>query len=164
MELEGKRSHVIDTLFVLCLLFLFIFSAITVIIIGAGVYKKNVEAMSGNYSHRIACAYISEKVRQSDLLGRVFVEDVFGQNTLVLQDETDGVLYNTYIYYYDGYLMELYARSDLKEIYPQVGMKILEINSFDIQETDDSCFKVTVTLEDGAIEDFLISKRSVDNK
>ena len=162
MELEGKRSHVIDTLFVLCLLFLFIISAITVIIIGAGVYKKNVIAMSGNYSHRIACAYISEKIRQSDVKGRIFTEELFGQTTLVMQDEVDGVLYNTYIYNHDGYLRELYARSDLKELFPQSGQKILEISSFDITELNESCFKIQVTLDDGTVEDFLISKRSTD--
>lgn len=162
MELEGKRSHVIDTLFVLCLLFLFIISAITVIIIGAGVYKKNVSAMSGNYSHRIACAYISEKIRQSDVKGRIFTEELFGQTTLVMQDEVDGVLYNTYIYNHDGYLRELYARSDLKELFPQSGQKILEISSFDITELNESCFKIQVTLDDGSVEDFLISKRSTD--
>lgn len=162
MELEGKRSHVIDTLFVLCLLFLFIISAITVIIIGAGVYKKNVSAMSGNYSHRIACAYISEKIRQADIKGRIFTEELFGQTTLVMQDEVDGVLYNTYIYNHDGYLRELYARSDLKELFPQSGQKILEISSFDITELNESCFKIQVTLDDGTVEDFLISKRSTD--
>lgn len=162
MELEGKRSHVIDTLFVLCLLFLFIISAITVIIIGAGVYKKNVSAMSGNYSHRIACAYISEKIRQSDVKGRIFTEELFGQTTLVMQDEVDGVLYNTYIYNHDGYLRELYARSDLKDLFPQSGQKILEISSFDITELNESCFKIQVTLDDGTVEDFLISKRSTD--
>ena len=162
MELEGKRTHVIDTLFVLCLLFLFIISAITVIIIGAGVYKKNVSAMSGNYSHRIACAYISEKIRQSDVKGRIFTEELFGQTTLVMQDEVDGVLYNTYIYNHDGYLRELYARSDLKEMFPQSGQKILEISSFDITELNESCFKIQVTLDDGTVEDFLISKRSTD--
>lgn len=162
MELEGKRSHVIDTLFVLCLLFLFIISAITVIIIGAGVYKKNVSAMSGNYSHRIACAYISEKIRQADVKGRIFTEELFGQTTLVMQDEVDGVLYNTYIYNHDGYLRELYARSDLKELFPQSGQKILEISSFDITELNESCFKIQVTLDDGTVEDFLISKRSTD--
>ena len=162
MELEGKRSHVIDTLFVLCLLFLFIISAVTVILIGAGVYKKNVEAMSENHSHRIACAYISEKIRQSDVKGRVFTEEVFGQNTLVLQDEVDGVLYNTYIYNYDGWLMELYAKSDLDEIYPQSGQKILKISSFDIKEIEDAFFKVSVTLDDGTVENFLITRRSED--
>lgn len=162
MELEGKRSHVIDTLFVLCLLFLFIISAITVIIIGAGVYKKNVSAMSGNYSHRIACAYISEKIRQADVKGRIFTEELFGQTTLVMQDEVDGVLYNTYIYNHDGYLRELYARSGLKELFPQSGQKILEISSFDITELNESCFKIRVTLDDGTVEDFLISKRSTD--
>ncbi len=162
MELEGKRSHVIDTLFVLCLLFLFIISAITVIIIGAGVYKRNVSAMSGNYSHRIACAYISEKIRQSDVKGRIFTEELFGQTTLVMQDEVEGVLYNTYIYNHDGYLRELYARSDLKELFPQSGQKILEISSFDITELNESCFKIQVTLDDGTVEDFLISKRSTD--
>ncbi|MBE5840466.1 MAG: DUF4860 domain-containing protein [Butyrivibrio sp.] len=156
----SKKSHVIDAVFILCLMFLFVLSALAVITIGANIYKKNVSAMSDNYSHRIASAYVTEKVRQADNQGRVYVEDLFDQHALVLQDEIDGVLYNTYIYSYDGYLMELYARADLKDIYPQSGQKILEITSFNVDYVSDSLLSVNLILKDGDDESMFIARRS----
>ena len=156
----SKKSHVIDAVFILCLMFLFVLSALAVITIGANIYKKNVSAMSDNYSHRIASAYVTEKVRQADNQGRVYVKDLFDQHALVLQDEIDGVLYNTYIYSYDGYLMELYARADLKDIYPQSGQKILEITSFNVDYVSDSLLSVNLILKDGEDESMFIAKRS----
>lgn len=156
----SKKSHVIDAVFILCLMFLFVLSALSVITIGANIYKKNVSAMSHNYSHRIACAYVTEKVRQADNQGRVYVVDIFDQNALVLQDEIDGVLYNTYIYSYGGYLMELYARADLKDIYPQSGQKILEITSFNVDYVSDSLLSVDLILKDGEDESMFIARRS----
>ncbi len=156
----SKKSHVIDAVFILCLMFLFVLSALAVITIGANIYKKNVSAMSDNYSHRIASAYVTEKVRQADNQGRVYVEDLFDQHALVLQDEIDGVLYNTYIYSYDGYLMELYARADLKDIYPQSGQKILEITSFNVGYVSDSLLSVDLILKDGEDESMFIARRS----
>lgn len=156
----SKKSHVIDAVFILCLMFLFVLSALAVITIGANIYKKNVSTMSDNYSHRIASAYVTEKVRQADNQGRVYVEDLFDQHALVLQDEIDGVLYNTYIYSYDGYLMELYARADLKDIYPQSGQKILEITSFNVDYVSDSLLSVDLILKDGEDESMFIARRS----
>ena len=156
----SKKSHVIDAVFILCLMFLFVLSALSVITIGANIYKKNVSAMSDNYSHRIASAYVTEKVRQADNQGRVYVEDLFEGHALVLQDEIDGVLYNTYIYSYDGYLMELYARADLKDIYPQSGQKILEITSFNVDYVSDSLLSVDLILKDGEDESMFIARRS----
>lgn len=156
----SKKSHVIDAVFILCLMFLFVLSALAVITIGANIYKKNVSAMSDNYSHRIASAYVTEKVRQADNQGRVYVKDLFEGHALVLQDEIDGVLYNTYIYSYDGYLMELYARADLKDIYPQSGQKILEITSFNVDYVSDSLLSVDLILKDGEDESMFIARRS----
>ncbi len=161
MELGNKNRHVIDTVFILCLMLLFILSALSVITIGAGVYKRNVNTMSDNYSNRIACAYITEKIRQSDNLGRVYVDNLFDQNTLVLQNEVNGQLYNTYIYDYNGYLMELYANADIKEIFPQSGQKIMEITSFDIEEVSDTLLNVQFVLDNGNNETIYIAKRSV---
>lgn len=156
----SKKSHVIDAVFILCLMFLFVLSALAVITIGANIYKKNVSAMSDNYSRRIACAYVTEKVRQADDQGRIYVEDIFDQHALVLQDEIDGALYNTYIYSYDGYLMELYARADLKDIYPQSGQKILEITSFNVDYVSDSLLSVNLILKDGEDESMFIARKS----
>ncbi len=160
MKQDQKKNHTIDTVFVICLLLLFVLSSLSVIAIGASIYKKNVREMGDNSSHRIACAYITEKVRQADEGGQIRVEEIFGENALVLTKEIKGVTYNTYIYDYDGNLMELFARSDLGSFYPQSGQKILKVDSFDIEEVSEGLFRADVVMSDG-LEDYLyITRRS----
>ena len=161
MDLNAKKSHAIDTVFVVCLMFLFILCAVSVIGIGASIYKKNVGQMSDNYSHRISCAYITEKIRQSDEDGAVFTQEVFDKNVLVLQEKKGDALYDTYIYDYDGYLMELYIRDDIKTFYPQSGQKILKISSFEVREVSETVIAVDIVTEDGNRNNLYISKRSM---
>ncbi len=160
---KTSGKHIIDGVFVICLLLMFLISALTVIAIGASIYKKNVEQTSENYSQRISFAYITEKVRQADQKGLVFVEERFGKNALVLQQEIDGTKYNTIIYDYEGYLCELFARDDLGTLYPQSGQKILQINSFDINEVTDGLLSATITDDNGIQESIFISIKSRSN-
>lgn len=160
MDVNVKKSHVIDTMFVICLMFLFILCAVSVIGIGASIYKKNVEQMSDNYSHRICSAYVTEKVRQADENGAVFTQELFGKNVLVLQDKQGDDLYDTYIYEYEGYLMELYIRDSVKTFYPQSGQKILDISSFDVSTISDSVIEVDIVTRDGNKNKLYIAKRS----
>jgi len=164
MDLEGTRSHIIDMVFVICLMFLFIFSALCVITIGAEIYQKNVTSVDDNYSKRTACAYITEKVRQSDENGGISVKKIFDQNALVLQSNEDGILYNTYIYDYEGSLMELFAMDELKSLYPQSGQKILELTEFDVSYVGPNTLSVEVILKDGTEESFLITTKSVSEE
>ena len=145
---------------VICLMLLFLLSALTVIAIGANIYKKNVAQTNDNYAQRVSIAYVTEKVRQSDVSGSIFVRELFGQNVLVFQQELNGDLYNTYIYSYEGYLMELFARDDLQSFYPQTGQKILKINSFIIEKASEDLLRATITEEDGVEETVYISIHS----
>lgn len=164
MELDKKNKHVIDALFIMMLMMLFIMSSLAVITMGAGIYQKNVAKMQDNYSNRIVHAYVTEKIRQADNRGRVFVDTFFDQNTLILQSEINGTLYNTYIYDYDGYLMELFARADLSELYPESGQKIILVSFFDISEVSDNLLLASFILENGKDESVYISKRSTDER
>ncbi len=159
---KKKDKHVIDSVFVICLMLLFVLCALSVIAIGASIYQKNVSAMASNNSHRIASAYITEKVRQSDINGTVRVKELFGESVLAMSKEVNGELYTTYIYDYDGQLMELMARDSLEVVYPQSGQKIMDIKSLEIEEVSDRMFSIEIVLEDGT-EDFLyITKRSTE--
>ena len=160
--LSQKKTdkHVIDSVFVICLMLLFVLCALSVIAIGAGIYQKNVSAMASNNSHRIASAYITEKVRQADINGTVRVKELFDDNVLAMSKEVGGELYTTYIYDFDGKLMELMARDSLDVIYPQSGQKIMDIKSLDIEEISDRMFKIEIVLEDGTEEFLYITKRS----
>lgn len=160
MNPRTSKKHVIDTVFVICLMLLFLLSALTIIAIGASIYKKNVAQTNDNYAQRVSIAYVTEKVRQSDSSGAIFVRELFGQNVLVFQQEVNGDLYNTYIYCHEGYLMELFARDDLESFYPQTGQKILKINSFMIEKASDDLLRATITEEDGQEETVYISIHS----
>ena len=160
MNPRTSKKHVIDTVFVICLMLLFLLSALTIIAIGASIYKKNVAQTNDNYAQRVSIAYVTEKVRQSDVSGSIFVRELFGQNVLVFQQEVNGDLYNTYIYCHEGYLMELFARDDLESFYPQTGQKILKINSFMIEKASDDLLRATITEEDGIEETVYISIHS----
>ena len=160
MNTGSGKKHIIDAVFVICLALLFVLCALSVIAIGADIYQKNVSAMDSNNSRRIASAYITEKVRQADVNGAVFAKEIFDQNALVLQEEIGGQLFDTYIYEYNGTLMELFARDDLDVFYPQSGQKILSIHEFDIENVSDNMLGVTVTQEDGTTDYLYITKRS----
>ena len=150
----------IDSVFVISLMLLFVICALSVIALGAGVYKKNVANMAQNNDRRIATAYITEKVRQGDEGGAIFCKEIFGTNALVIQHEVNGALYDTYIYEYNGSLMELFARDDLGVFYPQSGQKILDISSLQIEEVCDNLFDITITLDDGTTDNLFVAKRS----
>ena len=159
---KKKDKHVIDSVFVICLMLLFVLCALSVIAIGASIYQKNVSAMASNNSHRIASAYITEKIRQADIDGTVRVKELFGKNVLAMSKEVNGELYTTYIYDFDGQLMELMARDSLEVVYPRSGQKIMDIKALEIEEVSDRMFSIEVVLEDGT-EDFLyITKRSTE--
>ncbi|MCR5155336.1 MAG: DUF4860 domain-containing protein [Butyrivibrio sp.] len=160
MNTRTQNKHIIDAVFVICLALLFVLSALSVIAIGADVYKKNVSAMESNNDRRIATAYVTEKVRQADADGGVYARDIFDHNALVLQEEINGQLYDTYIYEYEGTLRELFARDDLEVFYPQSGQKIMNILSFDIEEVTDHILSVNITLLDGTTDHLYITKRS----
>ncbi len=161
MDNNRKDKHIIDSVFVICLMLLFVLSALSVIAIGASIYKKNVEAMSNNNSHRIASAYVTEKIRQADQNGEIYVKEIFGENALVMRREINGEGYSTYIYDYDGNLMELMARDSLDVFYPQSGQWIMNVHTFDIQQVSDNMFNVVIVLEDGTIDKMYITKRSI---
>ena len=163
MNQENSGKHIIDSVFVICLLLLFLISALTVIAIGASIYKKNVAQTNENYAQRVSFAYVTEKVRQADQNGQVFVDQRFDRNVLVLQQEIDGVLYDTLIYGYQGYLCELFARDDLSPLYPQSGQKILQINSFDIAEVNDNLLLATIIADSGVEESVYIAIKSRSN-
>lgn len=161
MDENLKKNHIIDSVFVICLMLLFLLSSLTVIALGAGIYRRNTQIMETNYSHRIAYAYITEKLRQNDVNGAIHVESIFGENALVMTEKVGETLYNTYIYNYNNNLMELFARADLNNFYPQSGQVIMSIDDLQIDQVSDNMIKAVITLPDGTDYLLYLTKRSV---
>lgn len=159
MNFKKENKHMIDMLFVLSLFFVFAFSALMLVIIGAGIYKKTVTNMDENFSNRTSYAYVIEKIRQNDYADNLSVTDFDGCPALVLSQDISDKTYYTYLYEYDGKLMELFAR-DPNSLSPEAGQAIIGCDSFQITELSNRLTLVELTDLNHEITQLYVAKRA----
>ena len=152
MKLKQENRHIVDVLFVLALFCVFAISALMLLIIGANVYQKTVNDMDANYNSRTAFSYITEKIRQNDTSSAVSIGTLEGHPALILSQEVDGKLYNTYLYEYDGYLTELFTGStqELGSNILKAGHPLFPLKDFDITKVDSSLYRFVLTTEESS--------------
>jgi hypothetical protein len=113
-----KKKFDLSTIAPLLLLALFAVSIATVLLMGAKLYRAQVENDRASYGERTAAQYISMRFKQSDKYGTIYVGDFDTQspsesgNTFFVLEEHKGILYSTRIYAYDGHLYELFGIHD----------------------------------------------------
>lgn len=130
LRLHSTR-HKIDTVFIAALFVLFTMTSCLLVLIGARQYRATAHAMNENYEVRTASSYLTEKIRQNDTDAGIAIVDFAGGNALALTSSADSS-YTTYIYYYDGYLRELFVGDNA--IYtPDSGQKIIACDRFEPQ-------------------------------
>lgn len=160
MKLQNENRHMVDVLFVLTLFFVFALSTLTLVILGANIYKSTVNHLDRNFNDRTAYAYIAQKLRQSDEslsdMDTVTVCEFGDSTACVISSEINDSTYNTYLYMYDGFLCELMARSDL-DIDPSGGSKILELNGFEVTNIDSSLLEITMYTTNDKIMQLYVS-------
>ena len=103
-----EQTHATDLLFSLGLLCLFTISALTVLLIGAHVYKQTALDMKTNYTTRTALTYVAEKIRQHDSADSISLGTIEDVPALELAESIDGISYITYIYEDENALKELF--------------------------------------------------------
>lgn len=146
-QLESSAKK-FDTVLVMLLFFLFASTAFILILLGIKQYKLTADAMNDNYEVRTATSYVTEKIRQNDTDLGIRVEDLNGIDALAMSEELEGNLYTTYIYYYDGYLRELFVSSDsVFDI--ESGQPIIEIGNMHIESLSDTSLVLTLTSTKG---------------
>ena len=104
-----EQVHITDLLFSLGLLCLFTISSLTVLLIGAHVYKQTALDMKTNYTTRTALTYVAEKVRQHDSTSSISLGTLEDAPALELSESIGGVSYITYIYEDENALKEVPA-------------------------------------------------------
>lgn len=144
MPKTHSYTHRIDTIFVIALFAVFAVTAFLVVLIGAKQYKQTADKMNHNYEVRTATSYLQEKIRQNDENANFQVVPFFETQALSFSTIEEGQIYFTYIYYYDGYLRELYVSQDsIYEI--SSGHKIISLNNFVPEKLQSNLLKITVT-------------------
>lgn len=145
--MNGKTKHPANTVFILLLFSLFALSSLSLVLIGANVYRNIVHGMDENSQTRSCFSYVANKVRAAGADG-VQLETIDGQQALVLPSSYNGEAYNTYIYAYAGYLTELFTRAD-NGFTPGSGDKITPVSGFSMAK-DGSALVLSMSGSGGA--------------
>ncbi len=141
-----RRRHSIELVFILSLFLLFAISSITAILFGISIYSHTFSSMNRGYSSRTFTAYITEKIRQSDAAGSLYIDDSDDYERLVLTQTINGEVYSTSLYEYDGFLYELFSKADIK-LSPDAGQKILPLSELDFEFASPTLLRVRYTDE-----------------
>lgn len=144
MNKHIENHHMIDILFVLSLFCVFAASSVLLIIFGADIYKKTVQQMDSNYSSRTSIAYITEKVRQADTYDSVKITSQNNTSILMLTNTIKDITYATSLYEYDGYLYELFARTDI-ELPLDAGQPVMELHDLSFSQTLPNLLEIRFT-------------------
>ena len=154
-----RETHRIDSIFIMLLFFLFALTAFVLIMIGVRQYKATANAMDYNYEIRTVSSYLREKTRQNSSNSSISIETIDGTNALCLKNTLNNTIYNTYIYYYDGSLREMYIQEGTPFTL-NLGQQIVTISGFDMDKTDDGLIIVTISDSFGGTTDMYLSANS----
>ena len=153
-----KSKHYMDGLLILLLFGVFAVSVLSVLLSGAGVYRRLTERDDLSYDRRTAVQYVATRVRQADRQGAVSVRTFEGCPALILSEEIEGEVYETRIYHYDGYIRELFVSSD-GEFLPEDGENVLPAGSFLVYREEPG-LQIRILTEDGCWQELRLSLRS----
>lgn len=162
MKNENSNQHVIDIIFVLALFCGFAACALMLVTLGANVYKRTVHEMESNYSSRTAFAYVTEKLRQNDSAAQLSLGTLNDTEAIILKQDINGTTYCTYLYLdHDGYLKELFVKESfaLESDSISTGQKILELNSFHVNQLSDSLFYFSFVSKDNETLSLYVTSR-----
>ena len=118
--------------------------------------------MNDNYEVRTATSYLTEKIRQHDTgygISTVTIDEENEIEAIALTEVIDSGTYTTYIYYYDGYLRELFVSSDA--VYTaESGQPIVEIGNLSINDSTTNSVSLTLTSTKGTKTTMFLSTKS----
>ena len=159
MNNTKPRRHIVDSLFIISLLFLFVFSAILLIALGGSVYKRSIKVALNNSQKRVASSYVLQKIRQGDENGEIFIGSVSDTPAIIIDNNINGQKYYTCLYVHEGYLMELLAsetaliKKDKNsrdfEITKSSGQKITKLQNMTLKSNLYNNLEIILTFEDG---------------
>lgn len=159
MKKQTGQQHMIDILFVLSLFCVFAISSVLLILFGADIYKKTIQQMENNYTSRTSISYITEKIRQSDVEHAIKIISQDDTQVLMLIRTINNIPYATSLYEYDGYLYELFARTDL-ELPLDAGQPVMELHSLSFSQIEPNILEITFSEDINSEQTIYVSTHS----
>ncbi len=156
---KQQKIWMVNLVSVLLVIGVFILASLMLVNVGIGAYKNIVLTTNDNFQLRTSLSYVATKVRQTDTVNLLYIEEKEGVSVLVLGEEIDGERYETLIYPYKGYLCELYREAGM-DYDLSYGVPAIEIDQFHIMLTDDGLLQMVARNKAGESEELLIYPRT----
>lgn len=147
-------QHHMSGLLMLLLFGVFAVCVLAVLLTGARAYRGLTRRDQAAFDRRTGAQYIAARVRQADIEGGVTVEPFGGTTALTITQ--DGMV--TWVYWYDGYLMELYTFADA-DLSPQDGVRVMELDGLTLA-MEDGLLTAEIESAEGVTDTLRLSLRS----
>ena len=138
---HNKQSS-FQLIFIMLLFLIIVVMSIMIILLGQKIYENINEDRTDNYEKRVSLSYISNKIRQSDRENSIRIENLGDTQALVIRELYDEDYYETWIYFYNDGLYELFSGESI-EFNLDDGMKIMDVESFSIKKINNRLYKFT---------------------
>lgn len=142
-----QKNFSFHFIFIMLLYLIIVVLSFMIISLASNIYNKINQDRNTNYEIRVPLSYIANKLRQADKEGALEIKDLQGQNSVLINEVYDEEKYQTWIYFYDGAIYEIFTDTftsfDLSD-----GIRIIETDLFEIEEIKDNLYKFT-TVNDG---------------
>ncbi len=146
--MNGKRKPFLDTFFVFTLFFAYTLSSLLLSIMGANVYTNTVQVSQDNYDVRTSVLYLSQKVRQSEQIDAISIQQFNGADALVITETFGEYKFDTWIYIENGYLCEALLSEGISLI-SGAGQNIMPLSSMAFDLDDTGLLSMDVITESG---------------
>lgn len=128
-----KNASKITDLLALTVFAAFAVCVLIVLLFGAQVYQNLVQRGEESFRQRTGTQYLRTRVQQAE---HISLSDFQGCEALAIREEIDGIPYVTRVYFYEGFLRELFS-VESAALAPGDGEKIMPAESLDFQIDDD---------------------------
>ncbi|MBQ3879583.1 MAG: DUF4860 domain-containing protein [Oscillospiraceae bacterium] len=120
------------------------------LITGAGVYRQVQDRTDRASADRLGLGYITAKIHAKDEEGAIRADTFAGADALVLTEAIGADQYETILYVYDGWLMELFCEKGW-DLGPEAGQQITQAQSLRVSQ-DGGLVRLAYTDADGRTE------------
>ena len=133
---------------VLFLYLLFIGAAASSLFLGIKVQNSLRARSEYSFDDGIIPAFISQKLRESDGVGTIYIGDFDGSSALYIESFLNRAIYTDIIYSYDGQLYELFCEKGAR-FTCDGGIRLAPLNQVAFSESRSGLIQADITGSDG---------------
>lgn len=148
---KSSKQFSFQLIFIMLLFLIIVIVSVMIILLGQNIYESINDDRAYNYEKRVSLSYIANKVRQADKENSISLIGNEDNSTLVIREKYDEEYYETWIYYYNNGLYELFTDED-NEFNPEDGIKIMDVDSFLIEKINNQLYKFTAEKDETGTE------------